>query len=450
MEFKLSNEFISEVLQLINSQKEKELYELLSIIHYTDIAELMERLDIDSAYHIFDVLDSEKTARVLTELYEETRNQILERLTPKQIAEEIEELHTDDAVDIVAELPNEIKHQVINNIDDREHAEDIVELMRFDEDSAGGLMAKEFLQVNENWSVFTCIKELRRQAKNVSKVHSIYVVDDENNLKGRLSLKDLLTTSARTPIKDFYIHRVDSVKVDTEANEVARIMRKYDLEAIPVVDELGRLVGRITIDDIVDIMQESADEDFQMATGLTQDVEAGDTIYEHTKARLPWLILGLIGSFIAVKIATHYGNAMANYGVLFFFTPLIAATAGNAGVQSSAIVVQALAKNTLGNSIVKRLIKEFFLSMIIGIILAISLVVSVHFLLNIDYIISFTVAISLVVVVINSSIIGTFVPYILDRFNINPAMATGPFITTSNDVVGIFVYFAIAKLIIGF
>jgi magnesium transporter len=291
---------------------------------------------------------------------------------------------------------------------------------------------------------------MRIQAENVSRVHSIYVVDDENRLKGRLSLKDLLTTSTKTPISDIYIPKVDYVKVDTKDVEVARIMQKYDLEAIPVVDELGRLVGRITIDDIIDVIKEEADKDYQLAAGISQDVEADDSILQLTKARLPWLVLALLGGFIAVKISGQFEGAMKDFGVLFFFTPLIAAMAGNVGVQSSAIIVQGLANNTLGGTIWQRLFKEMKLSLFNGFILSIILLLGSHFLLGVEYIIGITVSISLITVIVIASLIGTFVPITLNKYGIDPALATGPFITTSNDIFGILIYFSIAKMILGF
>jgi magnesium transporter len=275
-------------------------------------------------------------------------------------------------------------------------------------------------------------------------------VDDEDRLKGRLSLKDLLTTSSRTPINDVYIRKLNSVKVDTEDVEVARIMQKYDLEAIPVVDELGRLVGRITIDDIVDVIKDEADEDYQLAAGISQDVEADDSIIEHTKARLPWLVLALLGGLVSVKVYGLFEGAMTEYRELFFFTPLIAAMAGNVGVQSSAIIVQGLANNTLSGSLFNRLIKEVSLSLLNGVILATILFAASHYLLNVKIIIGVIVTVALISVIIIASLIGTFIPLLLDKFGIDPALATGPFITTSNDICGILIYFSIAKLILGF
>ena len=449
MEFKISREFLSEIEQLISENKSQELLLLLEDIHFADIAEIMEELDDYGAGYIFNTLDSEKTAEILLELDEEVREKILKNLSPKEIAEELDELSTDDAADIIAELPQYKKEQVISELEDVEHAKDIVDLLRYDEDSAGGLMGKELVKVNENWNVLTCVKEMRAQAENVSRVHSIYVVDDEERLKGRLSLKDLLTTSTKTPISDVYIKKVDYVKVDTKDVEVARIMQKYDLEAIPVVDELGRLVGRITIDDIIDVIKEEADKDYQLAAGISQDVEADDSILELTKARLPWLVLALFGGFISVHVLGIFEPVMKFHPELFFFTPLIAAMAGNVGVQSSAIIVQGLANNTIIGPVVERLLKELSLSLLNGVILSVILLAGSYFLLGYEIHVGYTVSIALLSVIIMASLIGTFIPIILNKYGVDPALATGPFITTSNDILGILTYFTIAKIILG-
>ena len=450
MEFKISKPFIQQLEQFIQEKNDNQLELLLNDLHHADIAEILDELDFDEATYIFKVLDSEKTAEILLELEDDLRENILNRLSPKEIAEELDELETNDAADIIAELSRDRKEEVISELQDVEHAKDIVELLRYDEDTAGGIMHKELVKVNENWNVLTCVKEMRIQAENISRVHSIYVVDDEDRLKGRLSLKDLLTTSTKTPISQVYISKLNYVKVHTEDVEVARIMQKYDLEAIPVVDELGRLVGRITIDDIVDVIKDEADKDYQLAAGISQDVEADDSIIELTKARLPWLVLALLGGFITVKVLGLFEGAMLNHGNLFFFTPLIAAMAGNVGVQSSAIIVQGLANDTLSGSIINRLLKEVSLSLLNGVILAIILFLGSHFLLNVEIIIGIIVTIALVSVIIIASLIGTFIPLLLDKTGIDPALATGPFITTSNDICGILIYFSIAKLILGF
>jgi len=450
MQFEVTDELIEKIESLIEQKNDEELLLHLDEVHHADIAEILTDLDLEDATYIVKLLDSVKTSEALMELEEGVRIRILENLSPKEIAEELEEMDTDDAADIISELSEERQQKVISHIEDEEHADNIVELLRYDEDSAGGLMAKELVKVNENWNVTGCMSEMRAQAENVTRVHSIYVVDDRNRLKGRLSLKDLLTAPSKANISDVYIPKVDYVNVHTEGEEVARIMQKYDLEAIPVVDEMGRLVGRITIDDIVDFIKDEAEKDYQMAAGISEDVEADDSIWRLTRARLPWLILALFGGFISVTVLGTFSSAMNDHAALFFFVPLIAAMAGNVGVQSSAIVLQGLANKTLKGSLFSRLLKEVTLSLFNGVVLAVILAIGGIFLLGFDLTFGLTVGISLISVIIIASLIGTFVPIMLDRIGIDPAMATGPFITTSNDICGILIYFTIAQLILGF
>ncbi|SHI85222.1 magnesium transporter [Mesonia phycicola] len=450
MQFQISREFIEKIEALVESKNNKELLVQLEDMHHADIAEILEELDLNDATYVIKLLESDKTAEVLLELDDEDREKILDNLSAKEIAGEIEEMDTDDAADIVGELSPEIKELVIANIEDEQHADDIVDLLRYDENSAGGLMAKELVKVNENWSVTGCMSEMRDQAENVTRVHSIYVVDNRNKLKGRLSLKDLITAPSTSQISDVYIDKVDYVTVDTKGEEVARIMQKYDLEAIPVVNEMGKLVGRITVDDILDFIKDEAEKDYQMAAGISEDVEADSSIWQLTRARLPWLVLALLGGFISVNVLETFDGAMEKHGALFFFVPLIAAMAGNVGVQSSAIVLQGLANGSLRGSLINRLFKEVLLSLFNGFVLAVLLVLGGVFLLNLDFDFGLTVAISLISVIVTASLIGTFVPIILDRQGIDPAMATGPFITTSNDICGILIYFSIAKIILGF
>ena len=449
MQFQLTTDYLEKVVQLIANKDRIALRQLLKDIHFADIAELLEELNSEEATYLIKSLESEITSEALMELDEDDREKILNRLSPIEIAKEIEEMDTDDAADVVAELDDHIQKKVIEKIEDEEHASDIVELLNYEEDTAGALMAKELVKVKETWTVAGCVREMRRQAENVTRVHSIYVTDKDDKLKGRLSLKDLLTASAKTHISDVYISKVDYVSVHAKDEEVAKIMQKYDLEAIPVVDQEGVLVGRITIDDIIDFIKEEAEKDYQLAAGISQDVEADDNIYQLTKARLPWLILGLLGGLGSVYILQGFDEALSNYPILFFFTPLIAAMAGNVGVQSSAIIVQGLANGAVKGSMFNRLLKEVGLALINGSILGI-LVVLFGALVDQEFIVSFTIALSMLSVIIIASLIGTFVPIILDRKGIDPAIATGPFITTSNDIFGIFLFFYIAKLILGF
>lgn len=446
--FKLTDELLANIKQLIENQKDSALESLLEEVHYADVAEIINELKTDEATYLIKLLESDKTSDVLTELDDDVREAILSNLSSKEIAEELDELDTDDAADIIAELPQEIVEEVISEIEDKEHAKDIVDLLRYDEDSAGGLMAKELVKVKDSWNVLACVKEMRAQAENVTRVHSIYVVDDEDKLMGRLSLKDLLTASTTALIKDVYIPKVDSVSVTEDSEEVAKIMSKYDLEAIPVIDEIGRLVGRITIDDIVDVIREEAEKDYQLAAGISQDVEADDSIWELTRARLPWLVLGLFGGAAAAVIMGNFEEMFQKYTVLFLFTPLIAAMAGNVGVQSSAIIVQGLANDDLKGSTRNRLFKEVLLALLNGIILAAILLIFTWFWKG-SFLTALAISVSLIAVIVVAGFIGTFTPIFLHKRGIDPAIATGPFITTSNDIFGILIYFWIAKLILG-
>ena len=444
--FKLSEELLDQINSDIVAQNNNALQTLVKEYHYADLAEIFEALQIDQAVYLFKLIDSEKSADMLPELDEDVRESILDALSSEEIAIEIEELDTDDAVDIIAELSDEVRTEVINQISDTEHADDIRELLTYDENSAGGLMAKELVCVNQNWTVTRCVREMRIQAQEVTRVHSIYVVDNENILLGRLSLKDLLTANEKSKIKSVYIPKVDYVAIDVDGEEVAKIMSKYDLEAIPVVNEQKQLVGRITIDDILDLIKDEAEKDYQLAAGISSDVEADDSIFQHTKARLPWLILGLVGGLGSVFILEGFEGFMnhPSHKALFFFTPLIAAMAGNVGVQSSAIIVQGLANDVVKGSLLNRLFKEVGLGLINGGALAL-LVILFGVATQQPTDVSLTIALSMLCVIIVSALIGTFVPIVLNRNGIDPAIATGPFITTSNDIFGIFLFFYIAK-----
>ena len=445
--FVLTDELISKILDFINSSDDNSILETFSNYHHADIAEIIEELNSEEATYIIKLLDSEKTSDVLMELDDDYREKILKNLSIKEIAEEVEELDSDDATDIISELPEEKQKKVISKIIDAEHKADIKELLKYDEDSAGGLMAKELIKVNENWTVTRCVKEMRSQASEVTRVHSVYVVDNDDILLGRLSLKDLLVANPKTKIKSIYKKNVDHVYDTDSAESVASTMQKYDLGAIPVVNKKKKLLGRITIDDIVDLIKEEAEEDYQLAAGILQDVDVDDTIFELTKARLPWLIVGLIGGIGAAFVMVGFDEILIQNEILFYFTPLIAAMAGNVGVQSSAIIVQGLANDDIRGSINNRLIKETLLSILNGVILAILLFIFIYFWKG-DTNIALALSVALVAVVIVAGIIGTFIPLFLNKRGIDPAIATGPFITTSNDIFGILIYFMVAKLIL--
>ena len=449
--FQIDTPFLENLKDLIQEQQNSKLKRKFKPMHYADLAEIIELLSKDDATYIVKLLGSEKTAEALAEVNPDIRESILENLSAKEIALEVAELDTDDATDIILELPEDRQEKVMSQIENDEHVQDIRDLLKYDENTAGSLMAKELVKVQEDLSVLNCLNEMRAQAENVTRVHSIYVVNEKNKLIGRLSLKDLITANSTDKVKDIYIPKVDYVTVEQEKEEVVKVMSKYDLEAIPVVNQKRELLGRITIDDIVDVIKEEAEKDYQLAAGISNDVEADDTIFELVKARLPWLFLGLLGGLGSVFILQDFEGIMSEPKLrsLFFYTPLIAAMAGNVGVQSSAIIVQGLANDIVKGSLFNRLVKEVSLSLINGFALTL-VIILFGFLSKQEFIVSLTIAGSMMLVIVVAALVGTFVPIILDKRGIDPAIATGPFITTANDIFGIFLFFYIAKLALGF
>ena len=445
MKFELTKEFINDIKERLEQKDFKVLKSELSQLHHVDIAALIEELGEEQGKTLFELFEDQDSAEILIELDDENREVVLEDLTSQEIAEElIENLDSDDAADIISDLSTAKKVEVLSHIEDIEHASDIVDLLSYPENTAGGLMAKELIQVNEKWSVLRCVKEMRKQAEDVDKVYTIYVVNDHNILLGTLSLKKLLLTSEKTYIKNVYNEKVISVKADFDDEEVANIMDKYDLVVLPVVDDLNRLIGRITIDDIVDVIKEEAMEDYNKASGISEQVDSSDDIIILTRARLPWLLIGLMGGIMGAQVMGIFD--IQNNIELAFFTPLIAAMGGNVGVQSAAIIVQGLASNSLGmDTMGERLLKELGVAMLNGIICSV-LIMLITFLLGYPSSIYFTVSISLMAVIIFAALFGTFVPLVLNKYKIDPALATGPFITTVNDVLGLFIYFMIGKL----
>ncbi len=451
MQFEISREYINQLKELIEQEKQKEVVALMEDLHPADIAEVMDDLNMDEAKYIYLLLDGEKASDVLVEIPENDRNRFLRELPPELIASKfIGYMDSDDAADIVAGLDEDVKKEVLKEIEDHEQAGDIVDLLEYEEDSAGGIMAKELVVVNENWTVATCLKEISKQAEEVDEIYYIYVVDDNEKLKGILSLKKLILNSTNTQISNIYNADVKMVSTSTRQEEVAEIMDKYDLVAIPVVDEIGRLKGRITFDDVIDFVREEAERDYQMVSGITGDVEPGDKVWELLRARLPWLLIGLLGGILNARVLGTHGDALKQVTELAFFIPLIAATAGNVGVQSSSIVVQSIASGVKDmESTGRRLLKEILVALATGAVFSL-LLFGYNMLTSHNLDLTFSVSISLFIVIIFASFFGTVIPLVLNKFKIDPAVATGPFITTMNDIFGLLIYFTVGNMFFTF
>jgi magnesium transporter len=448
MSFELTREFISNLKELIAQYDEKSVANLVSHLHAADLADILDELEIEEAKFLYNDLEGEQRADILIEMDDDKRERFLKVLSGEEIAKQfIEEMDSDDAADVIGELSEVRQEEVLQHIEDVEQAGEIVDLLAYDEDSAGGLMAKELIKVNINWNIPTCLREMRKQAADVDEVYFIYVVDDDELLQGILSLKKMLLAKNDAKVKSLYKPDIISVRTDTKDEEVANIMEKYDLVALPVVDSIGRLVGRITIDDVVDVIREEAEKDYQMASGIVEDVEPSDNVVLLTRARIPWLFIGLVGGIAAAAVLGAYEAELGLYPEMAFFIPLIAAMGGNVGVQSSAIIVQGLAANTIGiESTARKLFKELSVALINGTILS-SIMLAYNLLTRETMALTATVSLALFTVILFASLFGTFIPLILNRFKIDPALATGPFITTMNDIVGLAIYLMMGRLL---
>lgn len=447
MRFELTKEFLDELRAKVAEQDGHWISEHILELHYADIAEVLDLLSNEEAKYIYFQLEEDVQADVLMELEEEVRDRFLASLSTKEIADQLENLDSDDAADILGEFSEEQIQEVISQMEDDEAAEDIVDLLNYDEDTAGGLMQKEFIQARLDWPVNRCLIELRRQAEDVEKVYTIYVVDDLNKLVGLLSLKRLLFASPKTKIIDLYNGKnIISVKTSDSKEDVAKTMEKYDLVSVPVVDLQNKLVGRITLDDVVDVIKEEADKDFQLASGISERIDGTFSIWRNTRARIPWLIIAMLGGTLGAQVISRFEVGITEIPALAFFIPLITAMGGNVGVQSSAIVVQSIAKgNDQFAGILSKMYKEFLVALINGLLLSAMIFGIAYYFENST--LGFVVSISLFTVIIFAATFGTLIPLVLNRYNIDPALATGPFVTTLNDIVGLFIYFTVGMLL---
>ncbi|MBD5368099.1 MAG: magnesium transporter [Bacteroides sp.] len=441
-----SPEYITDLRKIISDRRDDEARRELADLHPADIAELYQDLDLEEAEYLFKLLDEEKAADVLMELDEDDRRKLLSSMNAEDIAKQIDHLDTDDAVDIIQELDEDEREKILSHIDDVEQAGDIIDLLKYDEDTAGGLMGTEMIVVNENWSMPECIRQMRLQAEDLNEVYQVYVIDNDERLRGILPLKTLITHPSVSKIKHVMEQDFPAVKADAPIDEVALDFEKYDLVAMPVIDSIGRLVGRITVDDVMDQVRESQERDYQLASGLSSDVSADDSILSQTKARIPWLLIGVCSGIAASMILGVFESQIAAVTALALFIPIIGGTGGNVGVQASAIVVQSLANGSLD---VKEFSKQLGKELLVGLLNAtiISGVMLIYNLIMLPGQLSVTlsVACSLFIVVMFATILGTVVPLTLEKLKINPALATGPFIQISNDIVGLVIYVMISK-----
>ena len=445
-----TDEDISHIKESIEANEKKRAVEELEEMHPADIAELYNNLDLEDFDYLFKLLDEEKRADVLMELDEEDRLKILSEMPAEEIAKQIDHLETDDAVDLIQQLDKDEREEVISHIDDVEQAGDIIDLLKYDEDTAGGLMGTEMIVVNENWSMPECIRQMRMQAEDMDEIYYVYVVDNDYKLRGTLPLKMMLTHPSVSKIKHVMEEEPPSVKADTPIDEVALDFEKYDLVAMPVVDSIGRLLGRITVDDVMDQVRESSERDYQLASGLSSDVDADDSVIAQTKARIPWLLIGIVSGILASLILGTFEAQLQAVTALALFIPIIGGTGGNVGVQASAIVVQGLANGSLDiRNFATQLGKEVLIGLLNATIISALVFVYNIIMMPSDFAVTLSVVVSLFIVTMFASIVGTVIPLTLEKIHINPALATGPFIQISNDLVGLIIYVWISDFFLG-
>ncbi len=445
-----TDEDISHIKEIIEANEKKRAVEELEEMHPADIAELYNNLDLEDFDYLFKLLDEEKRADVLMELDEEDRLKILSEMPAEEIAKQIDHLETDDAVDLIQQLDKDEREEVISHIDDVEQAGDIIDLLKYDEDTAGGLMGTEMIVVNENWSMPECIRQMRMQAEDMDEIYYVYVVDNDYKLRGTLPLKMMLTHPSVSKIKHVMEEEPPSVKADTPIDEVALDFEKYDLVAMPVVDSIGRLLGRITVDDVMDQVRESSERDYQLASGLSSDVDADDSVIAQTKARIPWLLIGIVSGILASLILGTFEAQLQAVTALALFIPIIGGTGGNVGVQASAIVVQGLANGSLDiRNFATQLGKEVLIGLLNATIISALVFVYNIIMMPSDFAVTLSVVVSLFIVTMFASIVGTVIPLTLEKIHINPALATGPFIQISNDLVGLIIYVWISDFFLG-
>ncbi|MDR0575350.1 MAG: magnesium transporter [Tannerella sp.] len=446
----ITKEYADELKKIIETKNKEKAVAILKDLHPADVAELYKELTLKEAIYLYLLMDGDKAADVLMELEDDERRKLLNELPNKVIAQRfVNEMDTDDAVELMRDMDEERQEEILSHIDDVEQAGDIIDLLRYDEDTAGGLMGTEMIVVNENWSMPQCIEEMRKQAEeeNMDEIYNVYVIDDDERLRGVLPLQKLITSPSISKIKHIMQKDPVSVQDKAEMEEVVELISKYDLVSLPVVDSIGRLLGHITVDDVMDEVKELHERDYQLASGISQDVETSDNVLVQTAARLPWLLFGMIGGLSNSMILGGFESGFAANPKMALFIPLIGGTGGNVGVQSSAIVVQGLANNSLKQShIFRQVLKETAVALINAAIISFIVFIYNYFTLGNQYI-TMSVSISLFAVVMFASTFGTLVPMILDKFKINPAIATGPFISITNDIIGMLIYMATTTLL---
>lgn len=446
-EFELTKEFRDRFQQALDERDAAFIYSSLEEVNPADISALLYEFNDEESKYVLDLLSLQVRSKIINDLEPENRKTFLSIYSVEELTAIVNQLDSDDAADILNELPIKTSEEIIAGLDSDLRSQ-VIDLLRYDENVAGGLMAKELIRARTNWTVVECIDEIRKQAEDVVKFYTVWVVDENDKLLGKLALQKLIISDAKTLVKDIYDDDITSVETYMEDREVAEVMKKYDLESVAVVNVQGQLVGRITIDDVVDVISEQAEEERQLMSGITEDVEEDDSLWKNVRARLPWLLIGIFGGMLSARFMGFFEQELAKVTAIAFFVPLIQATGGNVGIQSSGLVVQSLVNpGYLDEGIWKRLVKVFSVALLNGLLLSLIVLGSTYLFFNNNKL-SIIVSFALFCVVLFSSFVGTITPIIINRLGFNPALASGPFITTTSDLLGLTIYFLTVQVLI--
>lgn len=443
---KFDSEIYENISTLIESEANQSLMTLLTDLHSADIGEIINHLDFDEAVYLFKLLDHDTAGEVLTELDENLREKLLAEIDPQHIANIVDKLDTDDATDIVGDLPEEIQEHVLEKID-KEYSDDVKKLLKYPEDTAGGLMNSYFVYVYETQTVKDAIEEVRKNAEEIDNIYYIYVLSVQNKLVGTVSLKSLLTNTLDTPLAKIMEEDLIYVTPEVDQEEVARIIEKYDLVAIPVVDENMVMLGRITIDDIVDVINEEASEDLQRVAGLSEDEEFSDSSFRISRIRLPWLLIGLAGEMVSAVVLSSFQVSIEKIIIASFFIPIVMAMGGSSGTQAAIVMVRSITESEywISDSL-KRIFKEFRVALLNATACGIILLLVSHYLFHTEIMFSVVLTSALFIIMVNATMIGALVPIIMKRLGADPAIATGPFVTTTNDILGLLIYLSLVSI----
>lgn len=446
----LTPELTKELKGYLETNELGKLQRIFLSMHPTDIAAFIDNLSDDDATRALRVLPDESVADVIVEMDEDRRQEILSLVPEREIATLIvQNMDTDDAADLIREMDSARQDAILSYVPDLDQAGNIVDLLHYDEDTAGGVMRKEMIVVNANWSMPMCLDDMRHQAEELDEIYYVYVVDDLQRLIGILPIKTVITNPSISEIRYVMLPNPVILHESDSMDTVIKTFDQYDLVAIPVVDAIGRLKGVITIDDVMDEMREKHEAESQMVSGISSEIDTSDNIFKQTGARLPWLLIGMIGGIFNSQLLGVYDSVFATIPQISLFIPLIGGTGGNVGMQSSTIVVQDLARGTLDTKKIPRTILN---DLCVALVIA-SVISMVVFLYNYFYIknmlVMASVSLSLFTVVIFASLFGSIIPLIMHAVKIDPARATGPFITILNDLIGMFVYMTITQALYG-